>query len=136
MLNIESYSIFFLDQRFLCYRFGAPEAILCQSVSVCQQLASFLQTLFNSPFLSSETKSLSLTLTAKTKSKAPHPLMRGRRVTPVLFIFPLIHRRDGMHVQVWGCLVLLILCGIVSALGRLCFGLQSLRRLGAADTLV
>lgn len=64
-----------ISQHFLIsgYRFCAPEVILCQSVSVCQQLASFPQTLFNSPFLSSETKSLSLTLTAKKKKKIKSP---------------------------------------------------------------
>lgn len=94
-LNNDSNNSFF-DSRFLRYRFCAPKAIFCQSVSVCQQLASFLQTLFNSPFLSSEAKSLSLTLTeGKKKSKAPHHLKR--RMTPVLFNFSLIHRRNGTH---------------------------------------
>lgn len=79
-----------------------PRVVLQKSsyVGVSQfvnNFPSFLQTLLNSSFLSSETKSLSLTLTVE-KIERHTSLKAGWRMTPALLNFSLIHRCDGTHV--------------------------------------
>lgn len=103
---------------------GGPEVISCfrESQFVNNFVLPLSSSIFNFLFLSSETKSLSLSVTAKIQ-KGVHHFKEVAGWLSVLFNFSLIRRRDDMRVQACGCTLVLIPRGIIASLYRLSTGL-------------